>query len=182
MRVSAKKHGLQWVGGCDPSVYRGSWSMDVVHDDARAEIGCALMVFEGQGSMHKRIHGYTNKCTSKGRKDNLIKNPHAVGNRSGHFLTDSCTQSILGYGKTSSLCVYILGIIIGIYAPLADRPYFEFCGSFEWTTKRLRCRYFFCFAFMPFIISAHLLSFPPGRNLDPGSHSRFFSHPDGAGN
>ena len=30
---------------------------------------------------------------------------------------------------------------------------------------------------IPFVISALLFSFPPGRNADPGSHSRLFSPP-----
>ena len=32
---------------------------------------------------------------------------------------------------------------------------------------------------IPFIVLTLLLSLPPGRNSDPGSHSRLFSPPDG---
>ena len=35
----------------------------------------------------------------------------------------------------------VVGIKIGLSAPLADRPYFGFCSSFEGTTKSVRCRY-----------------------------------------
>ena len=44
---------------------------------------------------HTRIH--------KGRNNNCIKKAHAVGKRSGNFLTATCTQATIGYGEMSSL-------------------------------------------------------------------------------
>ena len=63
-------------------------------------------------------------------------------------------------------------------APLANRPYFGFCSSFEKTTKRVRCRYVF---FPSRVTFAPLLSLPPSPISGPGSHCRLFAPPGGAG-
>ena len=51
-----------------------------------------------------RLDAYTNTPTHKGRKNHCIKEKHAVGKRSGIFLTGTCTQAIIRHGVTSSIC------------------------------------------------------------------------------
>ena len=80
---------------------RGEWrcKYEASTDAARVEINCALVAFginlNAYTHQHTRIH--------KERKNNFIKYAHAVGKRSGNFLTATCTQATIRYGDMSSL-------------------------------------------------------------------------------
>ena len=63
--------------------------------------------------------------------------------------------------------IFRLGIIIGISGPLADRPYFGFCCSFEKPSKREVQVLLF---FIPFIVFTLLCSLTPSRKSGPESH------------
>ena len=73
---------------------------------------------------------------------------------------------------------YVLGIIIALSSPLADRPYFLFCSSFAKELRNVLGAGIFILFFVPFNFLALLFSLRPSRNSDPGSHSRLFP-PDG---
>ena len=76
---------------------RGGWrcKQGASTDAANIEIGCTLVAFEGQTSMHRQIHQYTNTPTHKRRNHNFIELSHAVGKRSENFLTRTCTQATI---------------------------------------------------------------------------------------